>query len=187
MHYSLDYVITEFADEKAIQKINEDVEKIIAENSGKILEKREIGSKKLSYEIGKNQFGTYYNLIISVPVENINKIHSAVKKIEELIRVLIIKVKYSPVSTKKIEPIKTEKPVKIVKEKLVEKDIEKKPIETGKKTEEIVEPGAKKIIQKPKEIVKPKPDKSKEIISKIEDDKDAMKKLDEQLEEILKE
>jgi ribosomal protein S6 len=220
MHYSLDYVITEFADEKAIQKINEEVEKIIAENSGKILEKREIGRKKLAYEIGKNQFGTYYNLIIETPIENINKIQTEMKNKEELIRALIIKIKYAP-EMKKIESLNEardkEKPEKIEKPKKIEKTIEslddtrdKEKIETKPQalpeviTAKVESPDVArdketpkdkkspdltrdKTIAKSKKAVTKKPDKSKEIISKMEEDKDTMKKLDEQLEEILKE
>jgi len=185
MHYSLDYVITEFADEKAIQKINEQVEKIIAENGGKIFDKREIGRKKLAYAIGKNEFGTYYNLTISAPLENINKIQTEIKNIEELIRTLIFKIKYSPESTKKIEPAKTEKVESLDSARDKEKPVEK--AEGIEKVDEVKKPKIKKVIKKPKKIVKQKAEKSKEIISKIEEDKDAMKKLNEQLEEILKE
>jgi ribosomal protein S6 len=190
MFYSLDFVITEFADAKAIQKINKEVEKIIASSGSKILEKREIGRKKLAYEIGKNQFGTFFNLILTAPVENINHIQKDIKKMEELIRALIIKIKYLPEKTKKEEPEKILKTKEIIKEKSikkVEKDIKDKPVEKVKKAEEIENPEVKKVIKKPKKIISKKPDKSKEIISKIEKDKDTMKKLDEQLEEILKE
>lgn len=72
--------------EKPLKK----VEKIITDNSGKIVKTDNWGKKKLAYSIKKQDFAVYVLFEVEVLPENANKIQGLLNITDEVIRYLMV-------------------------------------------------------------------------------------------------
>lgn len=66
------------------------VEKIITDNSGKVVNKDNWGKKKLAYPIKKQDFAVYVLLEVSIAPENANKVQGLLNITDEVIRYLMV-------------------------------------------------------------------------------------------------
>lgn len=73
-----------------LEKPQKKVEKIIAENSGKIVKKDNWGKKKLAYLIKKQEFAVYEFMEVSVLPQNASKIQGLLNITDEVIRYLMV-------------------------------------------------------------------------------------------------
>lgn len=72
--------------EKPLKK----VEKIIADNGGKVVQKDNWGKRKLSYVIKKQEFAVYVLFEVSMTPENVNKIQGLLNITDEVLRYLMV-------------------------------------------------------------------------------------------------
>lgn len=74
-----------------LEKASSKVEKIIADNGGKITNTDNWGKRKLAYPIAKNDFAVYVFYTVDIPTESVQKIEQIFNITDEIIRFLITK------------------------------------------------------------------------------------------------
>ncbi len=190
-NYELIYIISGEVPDKENQPIKDKVNKLIQKNNGKIEKEDILGRRQLAYQIKKQKYGFYIVVNFSLQPEDVSKMESDLKLIEEVIRYLITIIK-APVSEKKKKTIK--KPIKKIEvkkepkakegkleEKVMEK-IKEKPLKftQGKSFDSSTKLTASKSQDKPFDSTQDKPKKEDKV-----EEKKRMKELDEKLDEIL--
>jgi len=74
-----------------LEKGSSKVEKIFADNKGKIVNTDNWGKRKLAYPIKKNESAVYVIYTVELPAENVRKVESTLNITDEVIRFLITK------------------------------------------------------------------------------------------------
>ena len=74
-----------------LDKASNKVEKIIADNKGKITKTDNWGKRKLAYPINKQDFAVYVFYTIDMPPQNVLKVEQTFNITDEIIRFLITK------------------------------------------------------------------------------------------------
>lgn len=105
-------------------KASKRVEKIIADNGGKILNTDNWGKRKLAYPIKKNDYAVYVFYTVELPSESVQKVESTLNITDEVVRFLITRPDLKAVA--KAEAAKAEKAKKAAErgESTEEKDPE---------------------------------------------------------------
>jgi small subunit ribosomal protein S6 len=172
-NYELMYIISGEISDKETQPIREKVNKLILKNGSEIKKEGILGRRQLAYLIKKQKYGFYVVVNFSLQPENVSKLESDLKLIEEVIRYLITVSERPYFREKKEIAEKVKKKVKIKKER-------KKKIKA--KEEKAEEEVIKKIKEKPFKFTQGEPKKEEEL-----KEKKRMEELDKKLEEILHE
>lgn len=74
-----------------LEKGSSKVEKIFADNKGKVVNTDNWGKRKLAYPIKKNESAVYVIYTVEMPAENVKKVESTLNITDEVIRFLITK------------------------------------------------------------------------------------------------
>jgi ribosomal protein S6 len=184
------------ADEKAQRNLIKKIQDLISQEKGKAISEEHLGTKKLATPIEKQETGTYLSIVAELKPDKIKDIQKSLKSSGEIIKVFIFKI---------AEPQKDLPAGKAGKPKPKAKKLSARlPARQEAKSAEALRVGGK--ITKPKKIekvsgiklekIKPKlklkkepvkPEKKSEITTEIEGEEDRLKKLDEKLDELLKE
>lgn len=90
-----------------LEKATGKIEKIIADNKGKIVKTDSWGKRKLAYPIVKQDFAVYVFYTVDIPAENVAKIEQVFNITDEIIRFLITKPDLKAMA--KAEALKAEK------------------------------------------------------------------------------
>jgi small subunit ribosomal protein S6 len=90
-----------------LEKGSSKVEKIFADNKGKIVNVDNWGKRKLAYPIKKNESAVYVIYTVELPAENVRKVESTLNITDEVIRFLITKPDLKAIA--KAEALKAEK------------------------------------------------------------------------------
>jgi small subunit ribosomal protein S6 len=88
-------------------KASKRVEKIFADNGGKIVNTDNWGKRKLAYPIKKNDYAVYVFYTLELPAENVQKVESTLNITDEVIRFLITRPDLKAIA--KAEAAKAEK------------------------------------------------------------------------------
>jgi len=83
------------------------VEKIFADNKGKVVNADNWGKRKLAYPIKKNESAVYVIYTLEMPAENVRKVESTLNITDEVIRFLITRPDLKAIA--KAEAMKAEK------------------------------------------------------------------------------
>lgn len=90
-----------------LEKGSSKVEKIFADNKGKVASVDNWGKRKLAYPIKKNESAVYVIYTVEMPAENVKKVESVLNITDEVIRFLITKPDLKAIA--KAEAMKAEK------------------------------------------------------------------------------
>jgi small subunit ribosomal protein S6 len=90
-----------------LEKAEDRIKKIVADNGGKITKTDNWGKRKLAYPIKKNDFAVYVFYMAEIPSENVARIEQAFNITDEIIRFLITKPDFK--AAKKAEDLRAEK------------------------------------------------------------------------------
>ena len=90
-----------------LEKASKRVEKIFADNGGKIVNADNWGKRKLAYPIKKNEHAVYVFYTVELPNANVQKVESTLNITDEVIRFLITKPDLKAIA--KAEAAKAEK------------------------------------------------------------------------------
>ncbi len=90
-NYEVMFIVKATLDEASIKKIAKDVEKILIDSKAKVIEFKEMGRKKLAYEINKEVSGFYYLINVSASHDTIREFDRKLRINENIIRHLILK------------------------------------------------------------------------------------------------
>lgn len=74
-----------------LEKATSRVEKIFADNGGKVVNTDNWGKRKLAYPIKKNESAVYVIYTVEFPAQNVRKVESTLNITDEVIRFLITK------------------------------------------------------------------------------------------------
>ena len=169
-NYELAYIISIKYLEADMQKVIDQITKVIKDNGGKIVKEEILGKQKLAYPINHIHQGTYVIVEFDIDGVNLKKIDTELTLMNEVLRHLIVKKK-----VKSAEELQQEE---AIRERLrKEKEDELKQIEEETKT--AVQKSEEESVEKEIKIKKTdkKEDKKEEKVS-LED-------LDKKLDEIL--
>jgi len=91
-------------------KASKRVEKIIADNGGKIVGTDNWGKRKLAYPVKKNEHAVYVFYTVELPAENVQKVETTLNITDEVLRFLITRPDLKAIA--KAETAKAEKAAK---------------------------------------------------------------------------
>lgn len=105
-------------------KASKRVEKIFADNGGKIVNTDNWGKRKLAYPVKKNDYAVYVFYTVELPAENVQKVEGTLNITDEVIRFLVTRPDLKTIA--KAEAAKAEKAKKAAErgETTEEKDAE---------------------------------------------------------------
>ena len=90
--YEVMFIVRPDLEETEINKIAEEMKKVLTDNKTKILEEKKMGQKELAYEINKYKTGYYYLYTIEASTDAINEFDRIARISENVIRHLVIRV-----------------------------------------------------------------------------------------------
>jgi len=90
-----------------LEKGSNKVEKIFADNKGKVVNADNWGKRKLAYPIKKNESAVYVIYTLEMPAESVKKVESVLNITDEVIRFLITKPDLKAIA--KAEALKADK------------------------------------------------------------------------------
>ncbi len=80
-----------------IERVTEDIVKLVEKNDGKITKQDNWGKKRLAYAIEKQNFATYLYFELDLPAATPAKISNAFNINKEIIRYLLVKHEAQPI------------------------------------------------------------------------------------------
>ncbi len=90
-NYEIMFIVKTNLDEKALDACTKEVQKLITSDKGKVIEFKDLGRKKLAYEINKEVSGFYYLMNVEAKAETIQEFDRKLRINENIIRHLILK------------------------------------------------------------------------------------------------
>ncbi|HEX3568618.1 MAG TPA: 30S ribosomal protein S6 [Candidatus Saccharimonadales bacterium] len=93
-----------------LEKATAKVEKIFADNGGKVVNADNWGKRKLAYPIKKNEHAVYVFYTVELPAQSVRKIESTLNITDEVVRFLITRPDLKAIA--KAEAAKAEKAAK---------------------------------------------------------------------------
>jgi len=90
-----------------LEKASSRVEKIFADNGGKVVSEDNWGKRKLAYPIKRNEHAVYVFYTVELPAESVRKVESTLNITDEVIRFLITRPDLKAIA--KAEAAKAEK------------------------------------------------------------------------------
>lgn len=92
MKYEILFIVRPDLEEKAINEVAENLEKVLVDNGAKILSSKSLGQKELAYEIKKHKSGYYFLINVESDVKAINEFDRVALINESVVRHLIVKL-----------------------------------------------------------------------------------------------
>lgn len=89
--YEIMYIVKADIEESAVAEVTKTFEKILTDRKAKVINKKDMGQKKLAYEIKKQKNGYYFLLNVEAPSEAIKEFDRKALIEEKILRHLIIK------------------------------------------------------------------------------------------------
>lgn len=89
--YEIMFIVKSTLEEAELSKITKEVQKLISDNKGKVIEFKDLGRKKLAYEINKEASGFYYLMDAEATKETIQEFDRKLRINENILRHLILK------------------------------------------------------------------------------------------------
>ena len=90
-NYEIMFIVRPTLDEKALETITKEAQKLITSDKGKVVEFKDLGRKKLAYEIDKEVSGFYYLMNVEAKSETIQEFDRKFRINEKVLRHLILK------------------------------------------------------------------------------------------------
>ena len=89
--YEIMFIVKATLDESSLNKEVKDIQKIITDNKGKVIEFKDMGRKKLAYPINKEVSGFYYLMNVETTHDVIREFDRRLRINENIIRHLILR------------------------------------------------------------------------------------------------
>ncbi len=196
MQYEITFITKDEKDTKIVKDL-------LKSEKVKIVHEDEMGRKNFAYPIKKESAGFYWTYYVEAEPNVISKISNELNTYKEILRFLILSFKLDITKIKKMgskrssrnlkDVIEKQTPKEVVLEKAVEKKEKTTPkkSETGKKTvktkkeAKTIKRSVKTLKTVKKDTAKPE-EKDKKTEEKSSDDQERIKKLEEKLDELLK-
>lgn len=89
--YEIMFIVKATLDDTALSNITKEVQALINDNNGKVIEFKDMGRKKLAYSINKEVSGFYYLINAEAENETIQEFDRKLRINENILRHLILK------------------------------------------------------------------------------------------------
>ena len=89
--YEIMFMVKATLDEKNIEGIAKEAQKLITDSKGKVIEFKDLGRKKLAYEINKEVSAFYYLMDVEADTKTIGEFDRKMRINENVLRHLILK------------------------------------------------------------------------------------------------
>jgi len=89
--YELLYIIPSPFSEKDLPEISKKIEKTIIDLKGKIVERKDLGNKRLAYPIKQIYKGFYFLINFEIDTNDLSKLNQKLKLTSEILRYMIVK------------------------------------------------------------------------------------------------
>ena len=89
--YEIMFIVKSTLDDATLSNTTKEVQKIITDNKGKVIEFKDMGRKKLAYAINKEVSGFYYLMNVEATHEVIQEFDRKIRIDENVLRHLIIR------------------------------------------------------------------------------------------------
>ena len=89
--YEIMFIVKATLDEASLAKITKEVQSLITDSKSKVIEFKDMGRKKLAYEINKEVSGFYYLMDVEATHEVIREFDRKLRINENILRHLILK------------------------------------------------------------------------------------------------
>ena len=90
-NYEIMFIVKATLDENTINSIAKETQKLLTDNKAKVIEFKEMGRKKLAYEINKEVSGFYFLMEVSASKDAIQEYDRKLRINENILRHLILK------------------------------------------------------------------------------------------------
>ncbi len=90
-NYEIMFIVKATLDENTINSIAKETQKLLTDNKAKVIEFKEMGRKKLAYEINKEVSGFYFLMEVSASKDAIQEFDRKLRINENILRHLILK------------------------------------------------------------------------------------------------
>ena len=90
--YELTYIINSVLNDEQIKEIVAQVNALVEENGGELVEVDEWGSRRLAYPISKRRNGYYVNAYVRLPGEGVVRLERALEITENILRYLTLRM-----------------------------------------------------------------------------------------------
>ena len=90
--YELMFIVKTIMETENANKLADSYKKVITDDKGEIVSFKEMGQRKLAYEIKKQSNGFYYVIDFNASVSTVKELYRRLKLDENIIRHLIIKL-----------------------------------------------------------------------------------------------
>ena len=88
--YEIMFIVSAKLDETKLGNITKEVQKLISDNKGKVIEFKDLGRKKLAYPILKEVSGFYYLMNVEANADTIKEFDRKLRINENILRHLIL-------------------------------------------------------------------------------------------------
>lgn len=88
--YEIMFIVSAKLDESKLGNITKEVQKLISDNKGKVIEFKDLGRKKLAYPILKEVSGFYYLMNVEANADTIKEFDRKLRINENILRHLIL-------------------------------------------------------------------------------------------------
>ena len=90
-NYEIMFIVKSTLDDATLNNVVKEIQKLITNNKGKVVEFKDMGRKKLAYPINKEVSGFYYLMNVEASHEVIQEFDRKLRINENIIRHLILK------------------------------------------------------------------------------------------------
>ena len=88
--YEIMFIVKSTLDEETIKKTSEDLQKLINKKPSKVIEFKEMGRKKLAYEIENFRDGFFVTTELSLPAEKVAEFRRQLKLNDNVLRTMFL-------------------------------------------------------------------------------------------------
>ena len=89
-NYEVMFIVSSKLESASVKEVAERMKDIVTDNRGRVNEFKELGQKKLAYDINKESNGYYYLMTVSANIATINELDRKSLINENILRHLII-------------------------------------------------------------------------------------------------
>ncbi len=88
--YEVMFIVKATLDENAIGAVTKEVQKLVSDNKGKVIEFKDLGRKKLAYPINKEVSGFYYLMNMELSSDKVKEFDRKLRINENILRHLTL-------------------------------------------------------------------------------------------------
>ena len=107
--YEIMFIVDPNLPEDDIDKLNSQVESLVSEGGGNVLETEKMGRRRLAYEIKRREEGFYVLLTVEANGEIINEVERRFRVLDSVLRYITVRIDETEKKLEKVRAIREKK------------------------------------------------------------------------------